>query len=65
MLGGETSIISMLDQAKYQRLFKDSMQISRLRDRLKIINKTPNLNIESDNIFELDNKILQSIKYYR
>lgn len=64
-LGGEPAIMQMIEQAKQQGIFKNKMQVKRIKDKVKDVCTTPLLTYESDAIAELDKKVKQAVRHYR
>ncbi|MER2999074.1 phage/plasmid replication domain-containing protein [Pontibacter populi] len=63
-LGGELAIISQIDLAKQAGLFKNKMQVKRLKDKIKQLSNTPRLTSHNELILELSNKITQAVSCY-
>lgn len=64
-LGGEPAMMQMIEQAKQQGIFKNKMQVKRIKDKVKDVCTTPQLNYESDAIAELDKKVKEAVRHYR
>ena len=61
--GGESAMMQRIEQAKKQGIFKNKMQVKRIKDKVKTLCSTRSLTFESDAILELDRKVKEATKF--
>ena len=64
-LGGETEVLTLIEQARKQGAFTNRVQVSRIRNRVKEISQRATVEPSADLIAEVEEQVKRVQRYYR